>query len=63
MDTKFINLDRTFAPIPKSYSFNEEEYESELTYGLLNSLLASGKSPKRSIRPLAYATKHLFLTS
>lgn len=37
MNQQFIELDRSFAPIPKDYSFNEEDYESELAFGLLES--------------------------
>ncbi|MBN4078082.1 hypothetical protein JYT29_02000 [Nitrospina gracilis] len=37
MNNKFIELDRSFAPIPRDYSFKEEDYESELAFGLLES--------------------------
>ncbi len=35
MQSEFIELNRSFAPIPKDYSFKEEDYESELFFGLL----------------------------
>ena len=37
MEEQFIELNRLFAPIPTDFSFNEDDYESEITFGLLES--------------------------